>query len=398
MSRRSTILIALGLVLTGCATRGRAPERLDVLAADALGFAREQYLRAAVSHDPAKGVPRSTAPDGRWRTVGIHDWTSGFFAGVLWRLAEHAGDTTLRAEAARWTLPLTAITGGQYDHDLGFQYNTSFGNGLRVTGDPRFHASLLDAARHLAGRYDPRVGMIRSWSWGAWQYPVIIDNMMNLELLLWGARTGGDTSWARIARDHADRTLRDHVREGGGTFHVVDHDTTTGAVVRRTTWQGYADSSTWARGQAWATYGFTMMHRETREPRYLEAATRLADHALGRLPRDGVPCWDYDAPGCPDRAPRDASAAAIMAAALLELGPAVGGPAGARYRDAAVRTLTTLASPAYLARGTPSASVLLHAVGDHPRGNEIDVGITYADYYFVEALQRWRMLRHREAR
>ena len=390
--------IALAFAVTACATPRVAavggaadvsPARLDTLARDALAFAAQQYRRAAVAHDPGKGIPRSTASDGSWKTVDIHDWTSGFFAGTLWRLAEHTGDPVLRAQAERWTPPLAAITSGRYDHDLGFQYYTSFGNALRVTGDAHWRAPLLDAARHLAGRHDPRVGMIRSWSWGEWQYPVIIDNLMNLELLLRAARDGGDSSWARIAREHADRTLRDHVRPDGSTFHVVDYDTTTGAVRRRMTRQGYADSSTWARGQAWAIHGYTMLHRETREPRYREAARRLADHALRRLPTDGVPCWDYDAPGCPDTAPRDASAAAIMASALLELGPAVGGADGERYRRAAMRTLATLASPAYLARGTPSAAVLRHSVGDHPRDSEVDVGISYADYYFVEALQRW---------
>ena len=392
------VLLACSLVVAACAPRPRvaadlaadpAAARLDTLARDALDFARGQYTRAAVALDPARGIPRSTAPDGSWRVVDIHDWTSGFFAGTLWRLAEVDGDPALRMQAAQWTLPLAPITSGRYDHDLGFQYNTSFGNAWRITHDTSWRDHLLDAARHLAARYDPRVGAIRSWSWGEWRYPVIIDNLMNLELLLRGAREGGDTSWVRIARDHADRTLRDHVRPDGSTFHVVDYDPGTGAVVRRMTRQGYADSSTWARGQAWVIYGFTMLHRETREPRYLAAATRLADRALARVPADGVPCWDYDAPGCPDTAPRDASAAAIMASALLELGPMVGGADGERYRTAAMRTLTTLASPAYLARGTPSAAILRHSVGDHPRDSEIDVGIVYADYYFVEALQRW---------
>lgn len=397
---RASLAVAT-LLATACALPARHPApptvadaRLDTLARDALAFAAVQYWRAATTHDPANGIPRSTAPDGSWRTVDIHDWTSGFFAGTLWRLADEAGDDTLRAQAARWTLPLAAITSGQFDHDLGFQYETSFGNALRVTGDARWRAPLLDAAAHLATRYDTRVGAIRSWSWGEWKYPVIIDNLMNLELLLRGTREGGDTSWARIARDHGDRTMHEHVRADGSTFHVVDYDPATGTVLRRMTRQGYADSSTWARGQAWAIYGYTMLHRETGDARYLQAARRLADWALAHVPADGVPCWDYDAPSCPQGTERDASAAAIMASALLELGPAVGGTAGERYRQAAARTLTTLASPAYLARGTTSAAVLLHSVGDHPRDSEVDVGITYADYYFVEALQRWLALRH----
>lgn len=262
-----------------------------------------------------------------------------------------------------------------------------------MTGDERFHAPLLDAAAHLAGRYDPRVGLVRSWSWGEWRYPVIIDNLMNLELLLWGARHGGDPVWARVAAHHADLTIANHVRGDGSTFHLVDYDPATGRVLRRMTRQGFTDSSTWARGQAWAIYGYTMLHRETGDPRYLRTARTLADYVLPRLPADQVPCWDYQVPRCPDGAERDASAAAIMASALLELGDRVGDAAGARYRGAAMRMLTALSGPPYLARGTASRSVLLHAVGDHPRGSEIDVGINYADYYYVEALLRYRRSR-----
>jgi len=390
-------LAAIALLAVACAPSrvashdAPAPNaaRLDSLARGALAFAVEQYRAAATTHDPAAGYPRSTEPDGAWHTVDIHDWTSGFFPGTLWRLAEYTGDATLRAQAERWTWPLAAITRGTYDHDLGFQYYTSFGNAYRITGDERFRAPLLDAASHLAGRFDPRVGLIRSWSWGEWQYPVIIDNLMNLELLAWGATHGGDSAWMHIVRSHADRTMENHLRPDGGSYHVVDYDTSTGHVRRRMTRQGYADSSTWARGQAWGIYGYTMLHRVTGDARYLRTARTLADYALARLPADGVPCWDYQAPGCPETAKRDASAAAIMASALQELAAQVGGDAGARYERAAERTLMTLASPPYLARGTNARSVLLHAVGDMPQHGEVDVGINYADYYFVEALLRW---------
>lgn len=404
MSRASrtfhrSLAAALGCAVAACAPAGAgragrtapaaAHAALDTLARGALAFAAEQYRRTAGALDPAAGYPRSTRADGAWRTVAIHDWTSGFFPGTLWQLAEHTGEPALRAQAERWTWPLEAITRGRYDHDLGFQYFTSFGNAYRITGDARFRAPLLDAARHLAGRHDPRVGLIRSWSWGEWRYPVIVDNLMNLELLLWAADHGGDPAWERIARGHADRTIQNHLRPDGGSFHVVDYDPATGQVLRRMTRQGFADTSTWARGQAWGIYGYTMLHRETGDERYLRTARRLGDYALARLPADHVPCWDYQAPGCPDRAPRDASAAAVMASAFLELGARVGGAPGDRYRRAAERMLVSLASPPYLARGTGARSVLLHSVGDLPRNGEVDVGISYADYYFVEALVRY---------
>jgi hypothetical protein len=359
----------------------------------ALDTAARRYRHAARTLDPAAGYPRSTNPDGSWRSVPLRDWTSGFFPGTLWYLYEHTRDPELRAQAERWTMPLAAITSGSYDHDLGFQYFTSFGNALRITGDARFRAPLVDAAGKLAGRFDPRVGAIRSWSWGEWRYPVIVDNLMNLELLFWGAAHGGESRWREIARAHAQKTMGTHVRPDGGSFHVVDHDTATGAVTRRMTRQGFADSSTWARGQAWAIYGFTMAYRETRDPRFLATAQKGVAYVLPRLPADGVPCWDYQAPGCPDRAPRDASAAAIMASALLELSTVASGEEAGRYRAAAERMLAALTSPSYLGQRAGQQSVLVHAVGDLPRNGEVDVGINYADYYFVEALLRYLELR-----
>ena len=366
---------------------------LDVAARAALDSAASRYRRSARALDPAAGYPRSTNTDGSWRSVPRSDWTSGFFPGTLWYLHEYTRDPELRTQAERWTQPLAAITSGSYDHDLGFQYYTSFGNALRITGDARFRVPLLDAAGKLAGRFDPRVGAIRSWSWGEWRYPVIVDNMMNLELLFWGAAHGGEARWRDIARGHADKTLANHVRADGGSFHVVDYDPATGSVTRRMTRQGFADSSTWARGQAWAIYGFTMAYRETRDPRYLATARRGVEYVVARLPADGVPCWDYQAPGCPQSAPRDASAAAIMASALLELSTLTTGAEAGRHRATAERMLTALTSSAYLGQGASQQSILVHAVGDLPRNGEVDVGINYADYYLVEALLRYLELR-----
>lgn len=390
--------VALTMAVAGCAPAGspmNAPgsQALDRLAVDALQFAETQYLRTASTLDPARdGYPRSTEPDDTWDTVRIGDWTSGFFPGTLWYLYEHSENPQLRQQAERWTWPLADITKGRYNHDLGFQYFSSFGNAYRITGDERFKPPIMDAAQHLASRYSPTVGAIKSWDNPKWQYPVIIDNMMNLELLLWAADHGGKDEWEQIARRHATTTMQNHIRPDGGSFHVIGYDPRTGAVLQRNTHQGLRDESTWARGQAWGIYGFTMTYRETGDPKFLDAAKRLVDYVLPRLPADHVPCWDYQAPGCPGTAERDASAAAIMASALLELSQYVEGADRERYRTAAESILTSLATN-YLARGTGAPSVLLHSVGNMPGGSEIDVGINYADYYFVEGLLRYLELR-----
>ncbi|HET8654515.1 MAG TPA: alginate lyase family protein [Longimicrobiaceae bacterium] len=404
----SLVTVGLCAALAGCASAHRpaAPEaprpagllprsHLDSLAISNLGFAIEQYRAAAGANDPADGTPRSTRPDGSWRKVKVNDWTSGFFPGILWYLFEYTHDPQLRFQAERWTLPLAAIPEHHYDHDLGFQFNTSFVNAFRFTGEKRFEAPALNAARLLAGRFNPTVGAIKSWDWKDPKrpFPVIVDNMMNLELLYWGAHHGGDPVWASMANQHARTTIANHIRPDGGSFHVVVFDSTTGKALERITHQGYADSSTWGRGESWLVYGFTMAYRESGDAEFLHTARRVADYALTHLPADGVPCWDYQAPGCPETAKRDASAAAILASGLLELSTYVPGDSGRIYRDAAEHTLATLSSPAYLAKGTNQPTVLLHSVGNMPGKDEVDVGMNYADYYYVEALLRYLELR-----
>lgn len=401
MSFRPGRLLAAGLLcatLAGCvpalppAAAPPAPvgPGLEELAHSALQFAATQYLQTARSLDPADGYPRATRTDGTWARVSINDWTSGFFPGTLWYLYEYTRDPELRAQAERWTLPLADIPRGRYDHDLGFQFFNSFGNAYHITGEERFREPVLRASRLLAARFSPAVGAIKSWDDPTqWSYPVIVDNMMNLEMLFWAARHGGDPGWRALAVRHAETTIEQHLRPDGGSFHVVDFDPGTGRALRRVTHQGSADSSTWGRGQAWLTYGLTMAYRETGDERFLRTARRAADYALARLPGDHVPCWDYQAAGCPESAERDASAAAITASALLELSTHVAGREGARYRQAAEAILASLASERYLARGSSAPSILLHSVGHRPAGTEIDVGIVYADYYFTEALLRY---------
>ncbi len=381
-------LIGLALFLVCLCAPAESPGQSPDLM-KALGVAGTQARRTIAALGDSLGIPRYTLPDGRWQTSTPSEWTSGFFPGTLWYLYEQSRDTVLRNAAGRWTVLVEGQKLNSRTHDVGFMINCSFGNGYRITGDPRYREVLLQAARTLSGRFNPKVGCIKSWDWPKqWPFPVIIDNMMNLELLMWASRNGGGDTLAAIARSHALRTIENHFRPDGSTFHVVDYDPLTGAVVTRQTHQGTADSSVWARGQAWAIYGFTMMYRETRDPRFLGAARRAAGFFLGHLPPDDVPYWDFDAPGIPNE-PRDASAAAIAASALIELArfcPPSG--EGYRYRQAATEILSSLCSPEYLADPSSSYGILKHAVGNKPANKEVDVSLVYGDYYFVEALLR----------
>lgn len=360
----------------------------------------QALIRAAAQYDfmlhqlrNRDGAPR-TWEDGKL-VLTTRDWTVGFFPGSLWYLYEAKGDAPFRAAALRYTESLEPHQHNRRTHDIGFMLYCSFGHAWRLTKNPAYRDVLLAGAESLATRFDPKVGAIKSWDWSQqWDYPVIIDNMMNLELLLWAARETGDDRYRDIAVRHADTTLKHHFRPNGSCYHVVEFDPQTGSVRDRVTHQGFADDSAWSRGQAWAIYGFTLMFRETREPRYLAQARRSADFVLNhpRLPKDRIPQWDFDAPQFPPQ-PRDASAAAIMASALFELIAFLPPRDAVRYRAFAERQLRSLASPEYLAIvGENGGFLLRHSTGNRPEGKEIDVPLNYADYYFLEALLRCRAL------
>jgi len=352
----------------------------------------EKVLRTVGDCGDSLLYPRSTTREGKWVTVPIRDWTSGFFPGILWYMNEMTGEKAFEQSARRWTERLTPIQWFAGSHDVGFMVFCSFGNGYRLRHDESYRAVIIQTAKTLTTRYNPTVGCIRSWDNPKWEFPVIVDNMMNLELLFWAARNGGTKDMYDIAVRHAETTMRTHIRPDGSTFHVVDFDTATGAVTSRVTHQGYADGSCWARGQAWALYGFTMTYRYTRDPRFLETARKVADYFLRRLPPDHVPYWDFDAPGIPNE-PRDASAGAIAASGLLELGGLVESPAERdRYHKGAIAILEALSQPPYMIADQSSLGFLQHAVGSKPAGSEIDVSLIYGDYYFLEALLRYRRL------
>jgi len=387
--RRALCGIAILLILGCIISVSISASSLDARAGHALRFAADQMKKAlAKVSDPALLV-RTTAPDGSWKTIKAGDWTSGFFPGLLWCLSEYTGDRVLRKAAEERTASLEEQKNNTNDHDVGFRMMCSYGNGYRITKNPAYRDVILTAARSLATRFNPAVGCVRSWNHGSWTFPVIIDNMMNLELLFWASKNGGDPGLYDIAVKHALTTMQNHVRPDGGTFHVVDYDKQTGAIVKKQTHQGYRDDSTWARGQAWAVYGFTMTYRETGDKRFLETARKLADYFISHLPPDRVPYWDFQVPASHGE-PRDSSAAAIAASGLLELSALGSNKQEAqKYRTAALGMLESLCSPAYLAEGTSLASVLQHATGGKPMNSEIDAGLIYGDYYFVEALMRY---------
>ena len=308
-------------------------------------------------------------------------WCSGFYPGVLWQVYEYSGDETFKALAVKHTRPLEALLGRETDHDIGFQLMSSFGRMARDTGDPSCGSILRAGARTLAARFVPEAGVLRSWNGSRWTIPVIIDNMMNLELLM-------DYGDREVAEKHALTTARNHFREDGTTFHLVDYDY-DGAILGRQTVQGYADNSAWARGQAWALYGYAMMARKEREAgnaalakTFYDIAAKLEGWILPRLPEDGVPYWDFSQTDY-----RDASAGAIIASALLDLHAFRNGGPDDPALKTAEKILRTLASPDYLSEpGTNGGFLLRHSVGSLPGNSEVDVPLTYADYYFLEAL------------
>lgn len=362
--------------------------------------AAEQQLRGFAAaygdNDRQNAIPR--AFDGSsTATVNAYDWTSGFVAGTFWYLYEATGDEDFLTEARAWT---EALASQQYyagDHDLGFKINNSYGHGYRMANIEEYLPVIHQTSETLLTRFSSVTGVIESWdSFGAIPYPVIIDNMMNLEMLFFSTKTGGSADFTTVAKSHADTTLANHFRPDGSSYHVVGYDPSTGAVTHRVTAQGLDDESAWARGQAWGLYGYTMSYRETLDPKYLEQAQTIAAFLLDHpnTPVDGVYYFDFDAPereDVPDH--RDASATAISASALLELSGFVTGDDQARYLDFALLQLASLSSSAYAAPlGDNGHFLLRHSVGHYPAGSEVDVAINYADYYYMEALLRCRSL------
>lgn len=334
--------------------------------------------------------PRSLDTEGGLYMVPSADWTSGFFPGSLWYLYEFTGDEKWRHQADAFTRNIEREQWNGRTHDMGFKIYCSYGNGFRLTGDETYKNVMLQSAATLITRYNPNVGCLRSWDHNSdkWAFPVIIDNMMNLELLFWAYKETGDSIFYKIAESHALTTLREHFRDDFSTYHVVDYDTITGAAVQKHTHQGFSHQSSWSRGQAWGLYGYTMCYRETGNIMFLKQAEKIADFIFShpRLPEDLIPYWDFDAPAIPNE-PRDASAAAIAASALYELSM-YANTKSSHYQSLADTILKNLTKSYRPKNGDARGFLLLHSTGHLPHNHEIDVPLVYADYYFLEALLR----------
>lgn len=374
------------LICSACATN-----KID----RTLQFSSEQIMSLFQSVKGLEGrLPRSVDKDGNLVTSDDYYWCSGFTAGTLWRLYEFSKNDSLRNAAETLTKRVERQQFTTNDHDVGFIIYCSYGNGYRLTENEAYKAVIVNAARSLSTRFSMEYGVIRSWDNPKWKYPVIIDNIMNLELLCAATRYSGDSSFYKIAVSHADTTMKYHFRPDGSSFHLVDFGETGSGKYAQMTHQGYADESSWARGQAWGLYGFTMMYRETKKPEYLAQAVKIADFIINNpnLPEDKIPYWDFDAPDIPN-ALRDASAGAIICSALIELSTFADKKHSEKYLKIAKKQIDTLSSSKYLAGvNTNGNFILRHGVGHFPNQSEIDVPLTYADYYFVEALMRYRKL------
>lgn len=345
--------------------------------------------KSSVSEDEDLVSPRSLSPTGELELVPAKDWTSGFFPGVLWYLYDHTGNTEWLEHAKKFTAEIGNEKNNGKTHDMGFKVYSSFGNGYRLTKDPEYKDVIVTAARTLSTRYNPTVGAIRSWDHNSdkWDFPVIIDNMMNLELLFEATRLSGDSAFYDIAVSHANTTMKNHFREDFSSYHVVDYDPATGKVENKHTHQGYSHESVWTRGQAWGLYGYTMCYRETKNPAYLELAEKIADFILDhpKMPKDLVPYWDFSDPEIPN-APRDASAAAVTASGLYELSTLVEN--GGKFKKAADNIMKSLADKYTSPVGENKGFILMHSTGHKPHDSEVDGPIIYSDYYYVEALLR----------
>jgi len=389
MGKKIVFLLSAALLLSACNTTSKNKYAWVEQAIETAGY---QLKMMASQVDELRGdsalFPRSIC-NGKVRLENPKDWTSGFFPGTLWYGYELTGDTTLQKEARKYTNLLKPIQFYTGNHDVGFMMYCSYGNALRLNAEAGDDTILVNTAKSLITRYNPTVKAIRSWDFGKWSYPVIIDNMMNLELLFWASEYTNDTIYKNVAIAHANTTLKNHFRPDMSSYHVVSYNPQNGEVESKGTFQGYSDASAWARGQAWGLYGYVMSYRFTKNPAYLDSAKAIANYIMNHpnMPSDLIPYWDYNAPNIPD-APRDASAAAVTASALLELSKLAS--QGEIYFNYAEKILKSLSSDAYLAKkGENDGFILMHSVGHLPGNSEIDTPLIYADYYYLEAIKRY---------
>ena len=402
------VLIACSCFIMTIHSFGQDKNNLQENISTVFNTAAEQYKTLLDSANVQMKYPRSSK-NGNLTFAGIEDWTGGFWPGALWYMFEYTKNPKWKEAAIKWTETLESNQFNTKHHDIGFMMYNSYGNGYRLTKNEKYKAILIQSAKSLCKRYNEKVGAIKSWNdkpsldgKDTMRFPVIIDNMMNLELLFFASKITGDPTYKNIAIKHAEKTMQNHVRPDFSSYHVVDYDTITGIALHKETNQGYAHNSTWTRGEAWGIYGFTMTYRETGDIRFLNTAINMADFFINHknLPSDKIPNWDFNVNEVgytsPANAqsnqltyiPKDASAAAILASALLELSNYTG-TKGAQYKKTANEILSSLSSKNYLAvAGTNNGFLLMHCTGNANRLSEVDKPIMYGDYYFLEALLR----------
>jgi rhamnogalacturonyl hydrolase YesR len=390
-----SIIYLLAIVgLVGCSFSNSSTRSNAIQPPSALSESQLEQLSKRASADLSKitfdsmYIPRTIEEDGKLKGTPSKSWTSGFYPGLLWQLYDYSKDESIKKAAMQWSAVVEKEKMDGGTHDLGFKVYCPFGNAYRITKDEKYKSVIVQAAKTLSTRFNPTVGAIRSWDHHEhlWKFPVIIDNMMNLELLFEGTILTGDSTFYHIADQHATTTLEHHFRKDNSSYHVIDYNPNTGEVVKKNTHQGFSHESAWSRGQAWGLYGYTVAYRYTKDSKYLEQAQKIAEYIFSHpnLPDDLIPYWDYDAPKIPNE-PRDVSAAAITASALFELSQ-YGNDMATDYLNRANKILASLASEKYQCNIPPF--FLKHSTGSIPGEFEVDVPIIYADYYYAEALIR----------
>jgi len=394
MFKNKFLKLYIGVLFLVTLSFSSCEKEIPIWYSNGLKTAFYQLKEAALEYAPSKEFPRALHKDGSIRFEPAKGWTSGFFPGNLWLMYGMSHNNEFKIVAEQYS---ELLDGQQYEtftHDVGFKMFCSLGTSLRYTENKKYQKDLVAAANSLKSRYNSEIGVIRSWDFGEWQYPVIVDNLMNLELLFWASKYTNDEIYKKIAITHAETTIKNHFRKDYSSFHVVEYDTITAKPISKETFQGYSDSSSWARGQAWALYGFTMAYKETNKKEFLDQAENIAAYIIPQLKKnkDKIPFWDFSSPDIPNTV-RDASAGAIIASAFLELQKF--SDKGALYVQHAEEILKSLSSKQYLAeKGTNKLFILKHSTGSLPHDSEVDVPIIYADYYYLEAMERYGKIKN----
>lgn len=381
-------ILGFALLCVGCKPENKLKEKSPEIITESLLESRYQELLDYPVD--AVGFPRSMSlnPE-KVHKVPSKDWTSGFFPGNLWQIYKLTGNEKFKEKAIAWTALMEDQKTNDKTHDMGFKVYCSFGEGLKVEDNQHYKDVIIESSKTLSTRFNSKVNSLRSWDFNKdiWEFPVIVDNMMNLELLFEATKISGDSTFHKIAVNHANTTLKNHIRKDNSFYHVAVYDTISGSLKNLDTHQGFNTESAWARGQTWGIYGFTMVYRYTKDEKYLKQAERTAKFFMEHpnLPEDGIPYWDFNDPAIPN-APKDVSAAAVFASALLELYVATNNETYLKFSN---KILNSLNSEKYiLGKEVNGPFILNHSTGNWPKNDEMDEPIVYADYYYLEALLR----------